>query len=78
MMNGDDMLSGWMGGWMLLWTLIGFAVLVLVIVGTIWLVRNMDRGRLAENARQELDLRFARGQMTAEEYDQSRERLRSS
>lgn len=81
MMHGNDGMSGWMGGWMggwmLLWTLVGVAILVLVIVGTIWLVRNMGRHGTEEDPRRELDLRYARGQMTAEEYDQCRERISS-
>jgi putative membrane protein len=51
------------GGWMLLWTVVGLAVLVLIIVGTVWLVRNMSGGSHVD-ARRELDLRCARGQMT--------------
>lgn len=77
MMHGDDMMNGWMGGWMLLWGLVGLAALVFVIVGTTWLVRNMDRIGPVENARRELDLRYARGEMTAEEYDECRERIQS-
>lgn len=77
MMHGSDGMSGWMGGWMVLWMLVGLAVLVLTVVGTLWLVRNMNRTGSVADARRELDLRFARGHMTAEEYDACRDRISS-
>ena len=79
MMHGNDGMSGWMGGWMLLWMLVGLAVLVLIVVGTVWLVRNMSRTGSGSDAdaRRELDLRYARGHMTAAEYDECRDRISS-
>lgn len=46
-------------------------VLGLVVAGIIWLVRRLDHGpsqHRASNAMAELDLRFARGEIDAEDY----------
>ena len=75
MMHGDDGMSGWMGAWILLWGLVGLAVLVLIVVATMWLVRSMNRTTSATDALRELDLRYARGQITAEECDECRQRI---
>jgi putative membrane protein len=71
MMHGHDgMMDGWMGGWMLLWLLVGIALLGLVIAATVWLIRNMKNSPSASSdARNELDMRYARGDITSEEYD---------
>ena len=74
MMHGRDSgMSGWMSGWMLIWLLVGLAVLALVVAATVWLVRNMSHG--SANPRRELDLRYARGELTSDEYQEQRERL---
>lgn len=66
-----------MWAWMLLWALVGVAILALAIVATVWLVRNMRSGGKPDEARRELDLRFARGDLSGEQYQDQRERLRS-
>jgi putative membrane protein len=75
--------GGMMGGWfMVLWTLLILAVIALAVAGVVWLVRNMDRsrgdgglgsGRSA--ARDELDRRFAAGELSRDEYLQHRRDL---
>jgi len=55
-------------------------VLGLVIAGVVWFVRSLDgtQGRNgSSNARSELDLRFARGEIDAEDYA-SRKKLLGS
>lgn len=79
MMHGDhdgmgDM-DGWMAGWMLVWLLVGIAVFALVVAGTIWLVRNMTGPKRTDDALRELDMRYARGELTSEEYDERRQRI---
>jgi putative membrane protein len=75
MMHGGNGGMGTWGGAVLLWLLIGLAFLVLVVVATIWLVRNMSGGDTRGDARRELDLRYARGDLTSDEYNERRERL---
>jgi putative membrane protein len=50
-------------------------VLALLVVGVVWLVRALagpGPGGATSPARQELDLRYARGELTREEYQQRR------
>jgi len=75
--------GGMMGGWlMVLWTLLILAVIALAVAAVVWLVRNMDRphgdggaggGRSA--AREELDRRYAAGELSRDEYRQRRRDL---
>lgn len=72
MMHGSDSgMSGWMSGWMVIWLFVGLAVLALAVAATVWLVRNMSSG----TPRRELDLRYARGDITSDEYQERRQRL---
>jgi putative membrane protein len=83
-MGGGEMMDGgMMGGWfMVLWTLLILAVIALAVAAVVWLVRNMggsrrDRGvgggRSA--ARDELDRRFAAGELSRDEYLERRRDL---
>ncbi len=38
----DMQMAGWMGGWMVLWGLLALALLILVVVATIWLLVNLS------------------------------------
>jgi putative membrane protein len=76
MMDGG-MMDGMMGGGAFMWFWAIFAVLVLalLVVGVVWLVRTLASpgpGSATTSARQELDLRYARGELTPEEYQQRR------
>ena len=70
-------MDGWGGGWMWLW---GVAMMVLFAVLVVWLIRALtgspgstrDRAQPGDRAREILAERYARGELTAEEY---RERL---
>jgi putative membrane protein len=69
--------GGMMGGaFMWLWALFAVLVLALLVVGIVWLVRTLagpgPGGSTISAARQELDLRYARGELTREEYLQRR------
>jgi putative membrane protein len=62
--------------WMLLWGLVGVALLVLIVVGIVWLIRRLTDGASGGSARevpptparQELDRRYAAGEIGREEY----------
>ena len=76
-MDGNMMGGGMMGGcaFMWFWALFAVLVLALLVVGVVWLVRTLagpGPGGLTSAARQELDLRYARGELTREEYQQRR------
>jgi putative membrane protein len=78
MMEAIGVMDGTMGGcggMMLLWGLIAVLLLALLVVGLVWMLRSMSgavAGRSATTARQELDVRYARGELTSEEYQQRR------
>jgi putative membrane protein len=76
-MMGGGMMDGMMGGGavMWLWALFAVLVLVLLVVGVVWLVRTLTSpgtGSATSTARQELDLRYARGELSREDYQQRR------
>jgi putative membrane protein len=66
-----DHMNGWGGGWMFLW---GLAMMTAVIALVVWLVRsntapaNQSRPDPSERAREILAERFAKGELSAEEY----------
>ena len=79
--TGGDMMNGGMmgGGFVWFWAVLWLVVLALLVVGAIWLARTLTRpsspsgGPTAPSAaRAELDLRYARGDLTREEYLQRR------
>ena len=70
-----NMMDGMMGGFMWFWLIFALLVLALLVVGVVWLVRTLagpSPGGATSAARQELDLRYARGELTREEYQQRR------
>ncbi len=72
--NNWEHMNGWGGGWMWLW---GVAMMALFVVLLVWLVRAGE-GRTpgtsdaAARGRQILAERYAKGELTTEEY---RERI---
>jgi putative membrane protein len=75
------MMDGGMTGWGILGGVIGMvfmlALLTLVVLGIVWLVRSLtgkNAGSLppAPSALEELDRRYARGELDREEYQQRR------
>jgi putative membrane protein len=82
----DHMMDwGAMGGFMwvamLIWAILGIALVVLAIVGVVWLVRQLGRdtqGRrrpAGRSAIEELELRYARGDLDRETFLAIREDL---
>jgi putative membrane protein len=82
-----DHLMDWgsMGGFMwvgiLIWAVLGIALVVFAIVGVVWLVRQLGRdghGRrrpAGRTAIEELELRYARGEVDRETFLAIREDL---
>ncbi|MFP5486809.1 MAG: SHOCT domain-containing protein [Acidimicrobiia bacterium] len=77
-----DHMDGWGGGWMWLW---GIAMMALFVVLIVWLVRAATGGQgtsgpppnhPTDRAREILAERYARGELTTEEYQERAERLR--
>lgn len=72
----DGMMDGWMAGWMLVWLVVAIAAVGLIVAATVWLIRNMkDSSSVSSGARHELDMRYARGEITSEEYDERIHRI---
>lgn len=77
---GDGMMAGQMWLWMLAGVLLLLAVIALVTVLTVWVARNAARSSTpvqhdGHNARQILDARYARGELSRDEYLQARRDL---
>lgn len=76
------MMDGMMGLGMLLWWLIGLALLVLLLLGIVWLVRQLRspaRGQSSPSESdplRELELRYARGEIDRDAYLAIRDDLR--
>ena len=73
MMDWGSM-GGFMWVGMLIWAVLGIALIVLAVVGLLWLVRQLGRDgrgrrRLADrSAIDELELRYARGEVDRETF----------
>jgi len=65
-------MRGWGGGWMWLWGTLMMLTWVGLIAVAVWLVARSLGGTRPNRAREILDERYARGELTTEEY---RERL---
>lgn len=84
-MTSDHMMDwGSMGGFMwvgmLIWAILSIALIVLAVVGLVWLVRQLgregSRRRLADKTPiEELELRYARGEVDRETFLAIREDL---
>ena len=74
-------MNGWGGGWMWLW---GLTTMVLFVVLIVWLIRSttfvhgssQPTRDPADRAREILAERYARGELTTEEYRERFEQLR--
>lgn len=70
--DGYGHMSGWgYGMGMMFGPILWIVVLGLVVAGVVWFVRNTDGGSSTQgtsDAMSELDLRFAKGEIDAEDY----------
>ncbi|NKE70243.1 SHOCT domain-containing protein [Candidatus Manganitrophus noduliformans] len=74
----DGMMGSGMMAWMLLWGLVGLALLVLLIAGIVWVVRwgfSSTQARSSERAIELLKERYARGEISKEEYEEKKRDL---
>lgn len=78
-MSADHMMDwGAMGGFMwlamLIWAILGVALVVLVVAGIVWLVRQVAQGGQGRrrhggrSAIEDLELRYARGEVDRETF----------
>lgn len=71
--DGVGHMDGWGGGWMWLW---GLLMMVGVVLAVVWLVRSVARNQPlrsdagTDRARAILAERYARGELTTEEYQE--------
>lgn len=76
-------MSGWDGGYgvgMMFGPVLWLLVLGLVVAGVVWFVRQTgggDSGAKGSGAKAELDMRFARGEIDAEDYAARKKLLNS-
>ncbi|HWB70956.1 MAG TPA: c-type cytochrome [Egibacteraceae bacterium] len=82
MMSGGRMMGAWMGVLWLLWALLLVALIVLAVVAVLWLLRNprdpgrgLHAGPPRSLAREELDRRYAAGELSRDDYLQRRRDL---
>jgi putative membrane protein len=80
LVQGDDgwrdHMSGTGGGWMWLWGTLMMLTWVAVIAAAVWLVARSLGGQRTDSARQILDERYARGELSTEEYRERLQHLR--
>jgi putative membrane protein len=72
MMYGYD-LNG-MGGW---WMVAAMVIVALAVLGSIWLITHRPGAALTghSSAEETLRDRFARGELTGEQFDEAKKRL---
>lgn len=77
MMHGDgsQMFSDGMGSWMALWAVLAVALVVLAVVATVWLIRNLSDKGPGDDHGKVLERRYAAGEIDREEFMQRREDL---
>jgi putative membrane protein len=85
-MSWNGMMGGWGGLLALVWLALSIAVLIIVLLGAVWLARSLGANRGPAgggtpapsgppSARDVLDVRYARGEISREEYLQARKDL---
>jgi mono/diheme cytochrome c family protein len=82
--RGRDMMDGWPVAFGWLWLVVGLLLIALLVLGLVWLARSLARGTSEQSrsaapggslARETLDQRYARGEITREQYLQARDDL---
>ena len=74
--DGWGHMDGWGGGWMWLWGTLMMLSWVAIIAAAVWLFSRSRDGSQPSRAREILDERYARGELTSEEYRERLEQLR--
>ena len=68
-------MDGWGGGWMWLWGSLMMLSWVVIIAAAIWFLTRRRDGTGTSRARDILDERYARGDLSTEEYHERRDHL---
>jgi putative membrane protein len=72
-----DHMRGWDGGWMWLWGTLMMLTWAVIIAVAVWLIIRSNRGDgSTRRAKEILDERLARGEISLEEYQERRQALR--
>ncbi len=71
---GDHM-AGWGGGWMWVWATLMMLTWVTLIGAAVWFVARSVRPGGRSRAREILDERYARGELTTDEYHERLDHL---
>jgi putative membrane protein len=72
------MMYGWgatgMGGW---WMIVGMGIVALAVLGSVWLIvrHSGSAGAPRSTAEEILRERFARGELSGEQFDEAKKRL---
>lgn len=74
--GGWGHMRGWGGGWMWLWGTLMMLTWVALIAAAVWLVARSVGDRRPSRAREILDERYARGELTTDEYHERLDALR--
>jgi putative membrane protein len=69
-------MSGWGGGWMWLWGTLMMLTWVALIAAAVWVVARSLGGNRPDRARDILDERYARGELSTEDYRERLDQLR--
>lgn len=75
-----DSMGQWMTVWAVFWVIFGLLLIALMVTGLVWMIRNIGGRPLSgsgnkselDSPQHELDLRYARGDLTREDYLQRR------
>jgi uncharacterized membrane protein len=70
MMYGWD--AGGFGGW---WMLAGMVIFAVVVLGSVWLIVHRPTVETTRTPDEILRERFARGELTGDQFDEARRRL---
>jgi putative membrane protein len=74
--DGRWHMSGWGGGWMWLWGTLMMLTWVALIAAAVWAVARSLGGKRPDRAQDILDERYARGELSTEEYRERLDQLR--
>jgi putative membrane protein len=74
--DGWGHMDGWGGGWMWLWGTLIMLSWVAVIAAAVWLVARSLGVSRPNRAREILDERYARGELSTDEYRERLDQLR--
>lgn len=72
---GDHMMSGWTGSWVILWAVLALALVVLAVVATVWLIKQLSGSDTGHDHQRVLERRYASGELDREEFLQRRDDL---